>query len=97
MILQSSRLCIDFEEAGFAIAQFLKIIFQDARVPLVVDSHQLYITTSIGLAICPQGGEEGHILIKNADIAMYDAKEKGRDNYQRYLSHMNYKGLASKK
>ncbi|MBW2038230.1 MAG: diguanylate cyclase [Deltaproteobacteria bacterium] len=61
--------------------------------PFVFNGHGLRITTSIGVAIFPNDGEDGDILMKNADIAMYRAKEQGRDNYQRYTPAMNAEAL----
>ena len=46
--------------------------------------HELHITTSIGIAMYPEDDEDGDTLMKHADIAMYSAKDQGRDNYQRY-------------
>jgi diguanylate cyclase (GGDEF)-like protein/PAS domain S-box-containing protein len=59
-------------------------ILQAFREPFVCNDHQLYITPSIGIAIFPDDGTDADTLVKNADIAMYRAKEKGRDNFQRY-------------
>jgi diguanylate cyclase (GGDEF)-like protein/PAS domain S-box-containing protein len=56
--------------------------------PFVFDDHKLSITTSIGIALYPDDGEQVDILLINADIAMYQAKEKGRNNYQRYTATM---------
>jgi diguanylate cyclase (GGDEF)-like protein len=70
------------EYAGAAAARILEII----RKTFVFEEHRLRITTSLGIAIYPDDGEDGDTLIKNADAAMYRAKEKGRDNYQRYCS-----------
>ena len=64
------------------------------REPFVCDGRELYITTSIGIAIYPYDGEDADTLIQNADIAMYRAKEEGRDNYQRYTPAMNAKAVA---
>jgi diguanylate cyclase (GGDEF)-like protein len=54
------------------------------REPFVFNDHQLHITTSIGIAIFPDDGDNSDTLMKNADIAMYRAKNKGRDGFQRY-------------
>jgi len=47
-----------------------------------VDGRQLYVGSSIGIAFFPQDGEEPEALLKNADVAMYRAKELGRHNFQ---------------
>jgi len=52
--------------------------------PFLIDTHQLVVTTSIGIAVYPNDGMDGDILLRNADIAMYQAKEAGRDRYQIY-------------
>ena len=50
--------------------------------PFLVDTHQLVVTTSIGIAVYPNDGTDEGILLKNADIAMYQAKQAGRARYQ---------------
>ena len=47
-----------------------------------VDGRQLYVGSSIGIAFFPQDGEDPEALLKNADVAMYRAKELGRHNFQ---------------
>ena len=76
---------VRIEDAG-KIAKKILII---TREPFTFDNHELHITTSIGIAIYPNNGENTDILMRNADIAMYCAKEKGRDNCQRYTEDMN--------
>jgi len=58
-------------------------VVQAFRRPFVLDDHELHITTSIGIAIYPDDGGDADILIKNADTAMYCAKDKGRDTFER--------------
>ncbi|MBV1905479.1 MAG: EAL domain-containing protein [Pseudomonadales bacterium] len=57
------------------------------------DIHELYITTSIGVAIYPQDGKTASDLLKNADIAMYHAKRVGKNNFQFYSPEMNERTL----
>ena len=54
-----------------------------------VSNHELYITASIGIALYPNNGEDAETLLKNADAAMYYAKEQGRNNYQLYTPAMH--------
>jgi len=59
-------------------------ILEAFRKPFVLDDHEIMITTSIGIAIYPDDGDDADTLMKHADVAMYSAKDKGRDNFQRY-------------
>ena len=71
------------EEDTTEIAQKILEAF---RKPFVFDGYEINITTSIGTALYPEDGEDTDALMRNADIAMYRAKDQGRDNYQRYIS-----------
>jgi diguanylate cyclase (GGDEF)-like protein/PAS domain S-box-containing protein len=65
--------------AASTVAQ--KILESISR-PIEVDGHELFITTSVGIAIFPDDGMDPETLLKNADRAMYRAKEAGRNNFQ---------------
>jgi diguanylate cyclase (GGDEF)-like protein/PAS domain S-box-containing protein len=54
------------------------------RKPFVLNDHKIRITTSVGIAVYPNDGEDSETLLRNADIAMYWVKEQGRDNYSSY-------------
>lgn len=56
--------------------------------PFVIDSHNIFITASIGISLYPIDSEELQTLIKYADTAMYRAKENGRNNYEFYTLEM---------
>ena len=56
---------------------------------LEIEGQQISITTSMGISVYPEDGEDIDILLKNADTAMYEAKEKGRNNFQFFQKEMN--------
>ncbi|WP_280154462.1 EAL domain-containing protein [Piscinibacter sp. XHJ-5] len=60
--------------------------------PFVIGERELHVTASIGVSIYPEDGADGETLLKNADTAMYRAKDKGRGNYQFYAAQMNAQG-----
>lgn len=62
-----------------------------------VSKHELYITASIGIALYPNNGEDAETLLRNADAAMYYAKEQGRNNYQLYTPAMHEKTFEKMK
>ncbi|HYD81717.1 MAG TPA: EAL domain-containing protein [Paucimonas sp.] len=57
--------------------------------PHMIAGHELHASTSIGISVYPADGLDAEALIKNADTAMYHAKEKGRNNYQFFRNDMN--------
>jgi len=76
-----------------SVAKVAQKILEMIREPLVIEDHELYITTSIGIVLYPNDGEDAETLLKNADTAMYRAKEKGKNNYQIYTPAMNARAL----
>ncbi|MBS4096974.1 MAG: EAL domain-containing protein [Sulfuricella sp.] len=64
-------------------------ILQSIGKPFSLDGHELHISSSIGISFFPSDGVTVDVLMKNADVAMYRAKELGRNNYQFYLADMN--------
>jgi len=64
-------------------------ILDALSVPFNFEGHELHIGVSIGIALYPNDGKSAEALLKNADIAMYRAKEQGRNNYQFYTPALN--------
>jgi diguanylate cyclase (GGDEF)-like protein len=75
----------DAQDAGRAARRILYSL----REPFQIDHHEVFVTASIGIAVFPFDGEEAETLRRNADTAMYWAKDRGRNNYQFYSSFMN--------
>ena len=61
--------------------------------PFVLEGREFFVTASIGIALSPQDGNELSQLMKNADTAMYHAKERGKNNIQFYQADMNASAL----
>jgi len=57
--------------------------------PYTIENHQLHSSPSIGIAIFPSDGDDGETLMKNADTAMYYAKDRGRNNVQYFTASLN--------
>jgi diguanylate cyclase (GGDEF)-like protein/PAS domain S-box-containing protein len=70
-------------------------ILIDFSEPLKLNNQEFYVTPSIGISLYPSDGLDEETLIKLADIAMYVAKERGKNNFQFYSSEQN--GLSSRK
>ena len=62
--------------------------------PYLIDGRELRINTSIGISVYPEDGEDGVTLIKNADAALFHAKEVGRNNFQFFTRDMNARALS---
>ena len=77
------------QDVVFTVARLLKTV---ARVHLV-DSHEINITTSIGVSVYPSDGQDGETLIQNADIAMYYAKKNGSQSYRFFRPEMALEGV----
>ncbi len=67
-----------------SIQQFAQLILQSFESPFFVEEMPLYIGTSIGISLYPTDGINEDALMKNADTAMFRAKERGRNHYQLY-------------
>ncbi|WP_341646770.1 EAL domain-containing protein [Thauera sp. SDU_THAU2] len=76
-----------------AAAATARRIVAALRRPVAIDGRELVVTTSIGISIYPDDSADSATLIKNADIAMYRAKEEGRNSFQLYQPAMNARSL----
>lgn len=81
-------LLTSLEQRTSALQSSRKILAALAQ-PYYIDEHELQVTPSIGVALYPDNGTDGATLLKNADAAMYHAKNSGRNNFQFFTPEFN--------
>jgi diguanylate cyclase (GGDEF)-like protein len=77
------------EDAAIVAEQLLEVL----KPPIHIADHDLHVSASIGIAIFPDDGNGGTALLKSADMALYRAKELGRDNYQVFEPKLNLRAM----
>ena len=76
------------EQEAVTVSQRILGVFAQ---PLSLDGNEVYMSTSIGISLYPTDGSDLETLVKQADTAMYYAKEQGRNNYQFFTAGLNIK------
>ncbi|HRE17193.1 MAG TPA: bifunctional diguanylate cyclase/phosphodiesterase, partial [Rhodocyclaceae bacterium] len=71
------------------VAEVARRVLSLCAEPFALDGHRLTVTPSIGISLFPEDGRDFGTLLKNADTAMYKAKEQGRNNFHFYATEMN--------
>ncbi len=82
---------IENDDDASRVAQKILHLF---KKPFVLGDRELFVSASIGISIYPQHGEDRETLVKNADIAMYRAKQEGRDNFQVHTSRHTHDAIT---
>ncbi|MGO8975890.1 MAG: putative bifunctional diguanylate cyclase/phosphodiesterase [Steroidobacteraceae bacterium] len=85
-------LLLDIEQAEDAAVTARRML-QAVAQPHSIDQHDLHVTASIGVSVYPDDGLDAEALIKNADTAMYQAKENGRRSFQFFKPAMNVRAV----
>lgn len=75
-------------ESADNAAEVAEKILKRLRDPIPLNAHEAVITGSIGISVFPEDGQDTNTLLRNADTAMYRAKDEGRNNYQFYSPEM---------
>lgn len=82
---------IEWAENANDLSNVAKKLIESFRKPFNIDGNELFTTASIGISIYPDNGKDSTTLLKNADVAMYRAKEQGRDCYHFYSEELTTK------
>ena len=82
----------DIEDINY-IARIGQKIIDALSQPFSVESHDIIVTTSVGISVYPNDGNNSHDLLKKADTAMYMAKENGKNHYQFYSQEMTERSI----
>jgi diguanylate cyclase (GGDEF)-like protein len=77
------------QDAAVSAEKILEVV----HTPHRIDQHDLHLTASIGIATYPDDGADAETLLRNADLAMYHAKDSGRNNYQFFTTDMNRRAV----
>ncbi|UZE94608.1 putative bifunctional diguanylate cyclase/phosphodiesterase [Alkalimarinus alittae] len=76
-----------------SISHIANQILKELKEPIMLGKHEVIISTSIGITLTPNDSQEVDSLMKNADLALYQAKERGRDCYYFFTEELNTKAL----
>lgn len=82
-------LLLSGEGRGEALSQVAQRVLKAIALPWRIEQRELSVSCSIGVSVFPRDGRDVQTLLKNADTAMYKAKELGRNNSQFYSADMN--------
>jgi diguanylate cyclase (GGDEF)-like protein/PAS domain S-box-containing protein len=75
------------------VAHRVQKILDAVKSPFSLEGRDLFVTTSIGISMHPEDGDNGQLLLKRADVAMYKAKISGKNNFQFYTDRDESKEL----
>ncbi|WIM04937.1 MAG: EAL domain-containing protein [Candidatus Nitricoxidivorans perseverans] len=76
------------------VANAARKLMAAMAAPFILDGRDLVVTASLGVALYPRDGDDQLTLLRNADTALYRAKDSGRDTFQFYAAEMNQRVLA---
>ena len=80
-------------ENQFGASQVAEKLVQMFEQPFMVAGHELFVTCSVGISLFPDDAADLNMLIRNADVAMYQAKARGRNGYSFYAPSMTGEGV----
>ncbi|NOQ80249.1 MAG: EAL domain-containing protein [Gammaproteobacteria bacterium] len=94
-IILLTNLSDNIKEASNITTSVIEKMFQSLKTPCVIKGHELHVTTSMGVVLFPEDGNTPQKLLKQADTAMYSAKDKGKNTFSFY--HSDMQAMADKR
>ncbi len=76
----------DRKEINYVSNRILKVL----KLPFIIDGREIFISASIGVAVYPEDGFDVNTLLKNSDLAMYGAKDRGKNGHYFFSEEMNH-------
>lgn len=80
-------------DEGWNAAYVARRVLDEISKAHEVDGHEVFINASVGISLYPDNGKDADVIIKNADMALFNAKKCGKNSYQFYSESMNEKTL----
>lgn len=84
-------LLLEKTEDTIGVARFAEKIINEIEEPHIIDNHEVFVGCSIGIAVYPEAGRDSDTLQRNADMAMYQAKQADCSEYRFFTEAMNVK------
>ena len=76
-----------------SVAHFAEKLIKSVSDPHIISGQELRVTLSIGISLCPDDGVDADVLMRNADMAMYQAKRSGRNSYKIFTPSMSTRSV----
>ncbi len=82
-------LVLHFTAGDGMVGQHIQRLLSAIAQPFIINGREVFVTCSVGVSVYPQDGRDGDTLLRNADAAMYRAKEQGKNGFQFYTRELN--------
>jgi diguanylate cyclase (GGDEF)-like protein/PAS domain S-box-containing protein len=86
-------LLIEGDAHAQAATHLAERISEELRAPFIIDGHEVFVTASIGISLGVSGDEQAEDFLRSADVAMYEAKNRGKARHEVFDVHMDARAI----